>query len=763
MAEQQFDPEVLKNQKAVNDAGSEYLGIQKEILAAMKQMAGYTEKSSAEQRKINRAQSEGNKLARMLEKFSAGDLKNSKKRQAFQNAYNDFKSRELDIQEQITELMEEGSDKAKKLAENLQNSSNNMENLAKDAKEVADNIAKADKITGVFKNFEAMVKDIPVLSKIFHEFTTASEKGVEAFAETGDYMDGIVAGFGQIGAGLGKLTLGTLFGALLEGLLATEKATIGISRQMGLGASGTMAFKNQLEGVADGYFGLNALTESAIAFSQAIGSAVPPNAENVRYVTLLSKRLGISAEQSAELYRLSALSGKSFKDVADNIVATTKGLNATGDVTLNYRDILQDVAGASAANLITTEKFPGGIAKAAFEARKLGLSFESLEGASSSMLDFESSIAAELEAELLTGKQLNLQKAREAALMGDQATFAAEINKQGINAASFGKMNVLQQEATAKALGLSREELSKSLIQQKALLKLEKETGIAGLSRMETQEKIKALEATGMSTVEALNAIGEEEMAAQAAQKTASEALTGAMKELGNELSKLLQVITGEGNPLSAIANGLSKIAKFIGGGDEINRGGGVGKNITGVAGGAMGGYAGMKMAGALGLGKKFGAKVMRKGGSKTLGKIGGGLLGKAIPGLALGMAFTDLLQGDYTGAALNTAAGIASFFPGVGTAIAGGLGALDLARETGLLDSMLGEGGDPLGNVINAEDFTIRTHPKDTLAMAGGTQFGKETNDLLRELVREVKASGTTYLDSRKINEVMRLNAYEQ
>lgn len=756
MAEQQFDPEVLKNQRAVNDAGSEYIGIQKEILAAMKQMAGYTEKSSAEQRKINRVMSEGNKLAKMLEKFSAGDLKSAKKREAFQSTYNDFKSKELDIQHDIQELMAEGSEEAKKLAKTLMDSSNEAERLANSAKEVADNIAKADKITGVFKNFEAMVKDIPVLSKIFHEFTTASEKGVEAFAETGDYMDGIVSGFGQIGAGLGKLTLGTLFGALLEGLLATEKAAIGISRQMGLGATGTMAFKNQLEGLADGYFGLNDLTESAIAFSQAIGSAVPPSAENVRYVTLLSKRLGISAEQSAELYRLSALSGRSFKDVADNIVATTKGLNAAGDVTLNYRDILQDVAGASAANLITTEKFPGGIAKAAFEARKLGLSFESIEGASSSMLDFESSIAAELEAELLTGRQLNLQKAREAALMGDQAAFAAEINKQGINAASFGKMNVLQQEATAKALGLSREELSKSLIQQKALLKLEKETGIAGLSRMETQEKIKALEATGMSTVEALNAIGEEEMAAQAAQKTASEALAGAMKELGNELSKLLQAITGEGNPFSVIADGIGKIAKFIGGGDETSRDG-VNKNITGIAGGAMGGMAGMKSAGALGLGKKYGTKILRKGGSKGLAKIGGGLLSKAIPGLALGMAFTDLLQGDYTGAALNTAAGIASFFPGVGTAIAGGLGALDLARET------IGDGYDPLGNVIDAQDFTIRTHPKDTLAMAGGTQFGKETNDLLRELVQEVRASGNTYLDSRKINEVMRLNAYEQ
>jgi len=46
-------------------------------------------------------------------------------------------------------------------------------------------------------------------------------------------------------------------------------------------------------------------------------------------------------------------------------------------------------------------------------------------------LDFESSIANELEAELLLGKNINLEKARQAALDNDLATLAVEIkNKQ---------------------------------------------------------------------------------------------------------------------------------------------------------------------------------------------------------------------------------------------------------------------------------------------------------------------------------------------
>ena len=46
----------------------------------------------------------------------------------------------------------------------------------------------------------------------------------------------------------------------------------------------------------------------------------------------------------------------------------------------------------------------------------------------------EESIAAELEAELLTGKQLNLDNARAAALKGDMVTLAEELNAQNITA-----------------------------------------------------------------------------------------------------------------------------------------------------------------------------------------------------------------------------------------------------------------------------------------------------------------------------------------
>jgi hypothetical protein len=77
-----------------------------------------------------------------------------------------------------------------------------------------------------------------------------------------------------------------------------------------------------------------------------------------------------------------------------------------------------------------------------------------------------------MEAELLTGKDLNLETARRAALNGDIETVAKEINRQIGTSADFSKMNVIQQEALAKAMGTSREELSDMLVQQESLNKL---------------------------------------------------------------------------------------------------------------------------------------------------------------------------------------------------------------------------------------------------------------------------------------------------
>jgi SOS response regulatory protein OraA/RecX len=112
---------------------------------------------------------------------------------------------------------------------------------------------------------------------------------------------------------------------------------------------------------------------------------------------------------------------------------------------------------------------------AIMNANKLGVSLEKSKDISNSLLNFEESISAELEAELLTGKDFNLDLARSLALQGDfvGATEAALSNIHSIS--EFEQMNVLARKASAKALGMTVDELSDALIQQELIRNGQKE------------------------------------------------------------------------------------------------------------------------------------------------------------------------------------------------------------------------------------------------------------------------------------------------
>ena len=98
---------------------------------------------------------------------------------------------------------------------------------------------------------------------------------------------------------------------------------------------------------------------------------------------------------------------------------------------------------------------------AAVEAKKMGVSLSEVASISDSLLNFEEGIAAQMEASMLLGREINLDRARQLNLAGDQAGMMKEVKAQVGSEAEFNKMNVLQRQALAGAIGLSTEELSK--------------------------------------------------------------------------------------------------------------------------------------------------------------------------------------------------------------------------------------------------------------------------------------------------------------
>jgi hypothetical protein len=125
-----------------------------------------------------------------------------------------------------------------------------------------------------------------------------------------------------------------------------------------------------------------------------------------------------------------------------------------------FRAIMDDVAN----NMEFTAKFAkdGGanIFDAAKKARELGLNLGDVASISNSLLDFESSIEKQMEAQVLLGRNINTDRARQLAFTGDTEGLMKEVTKLAGTEAEFNKMGYLQREALAGAIGLSVERMS---------------------------------------------------------------------------------------------------------------------------------------------------------------------------------------------------------------------------------------------------------------------------------------------------------------
>ena len=180
----------------------------------------------------------------------------------------------------------------------------------------------------------------------------------------------------------------------------------------------------------------------------------------------LTKQLGLSAEAAGKLSLLSRIQSENTEGVLDTTVATVGAISKQNGVALNSKAILEEISNASAAIAVSLGKNPIELAKAASQAKLFGANLATVDAIAGSLLDFESSITKELEAELLIGKDINLENARRLALNNDLAGLSEELANNGAIIESFATGNRIQQEAAAAALGLSRDQLAEIALQQ---------------------------------------------------------------------------------------------------------------------------------------------------------------------------------------------------------------------------------------------------------------------------------------------------------
>lgn len=342
----------------------------------------------------------------------------------------------------------------------------------------------------------------------------------------------------QLGSNLMKslgpvALIGLAIEQLVEAFKAIDSSSGDTAKELGVSYKEAQSLSAEMNQVASNSNDIMVSTEGLMkaqsSLNNMFGTSVQFSGQMAEEFDSVQKRLKLSDEAMGSFTKLGLLNGDSLKENLNTVNKTLLQQNQQNKTSFSQKQIQEAIGKASAATRLQLKGSTEELTKAAVNAKKLGLEIEDLGKTSSALLDFESSIQNEMEAELLTGKELNLEEARRAALNGDNAALAAEMAKQIGTAADFGKMNVLQQEALAKAFGMGREDLAEMLEAQQNQQKLSK-LGFKDIN--DAQEEYNKLIESGLSKEEAMKKIGDDQLANQLASVSQQERLSAITERL---------------------------------------------------------------------------------------------------------------------------------------------------------------------------------------------------------------------------------------
>jgi hypothetical protein len=303
--------------------------------------------------------------------------------------------------------------KQTKSLKNQQTIAGNQANISKEIKDTYEELYSD--LDGLEKTF----KKIAITTQIFFSsFKNAA--GVALF-----YVGGLVDDFNELSKGIGG-TITQMFQLKAQSFL--------VSKLLGDEAGAAVTSLAEKMGNAN---------EVTLGMSISVGT--------------MSNRLGVSGEEAATLVnQFGNLQGLSADTAMNTMEAASQLASANG---VAPSAVMKDIAQNTEAFALYAKDGGGNMAQAAIEARRLGVDLGTAAKISDNLLDYQTSVQSEMQASVLLGRNLNLNRARELAYAGD----TAGAMKEALNAAGgideFNKMDVYQKRAVAEALGTSVAEL----------------------------------------------------------------------------------------------------------------------------------------------------------------------------------------------------------------------------------------------------------------------------------------------------------------
>jgi uncharacterized membrane protein len=530
------------------------------------------------------------------------------------------------------------------------------------------------------------------------------------------------------------------FVKLIEAFGISQKGIGDLAKGLGMSSSRATEMRQDFAYIAnssmDANVSVKGLQEAQLAVGQALGTNAQLNESDLVTLTKITKQTGLQHSELVGIQKLSLSQGKSLDSNLKSALGGATAFASQNKLVVNNNKVLQEVNKASGSLKLSLGGSVEALGKAVVQTQKMGINLETASSMAQSLLDFESSIENELSAELLTGKNLNLEKARQLSLEGDIAGAAEEVLKQVKGTEEFSKMNVLQQESMAKAVGMTRDQLADSLIEREALAAMSAEEGETAL------QAYNKLKESGATEDEIIKKLGDK-AAKQLEQQSSQEKFNTALEKAQEIFVQVMDALAPIFEVLSSIATIILPAINFV-----------LSPLVEGftLIGGAVSSFV---------QGLKDG-----KGPAIALAAVLGTM---ALPLItsAIGAIFSTFAQ-------IPLGIGI----PLAVASIAGLFSLMSKAKSTtsSMQDGMIGPGGEM---VVSGPKGSIQLDKDDSI-IAGTNLFDKNkksesspqssqvkidmgpTNALLQQLINVISAGGDIMIDGQKVGQALNLVAYK-
>ena len=307
--------------------------------------------------------------------------------------------------------------------------------------------------------------------------------GIQEFASSIPLIGGLLGGV----VGIIK--------TMVEGILGIEQGVFRFARSLNITYGQAEGMKSSFDAIAksSGHIAINytRMMQSQAEIGNQLGINKQLSGDILKNDVLLRDVLGTEAEIRQTIATTAITTGRNATQMTRSIMRMVDGFSKITKSGFSFNGIMKEASKLTGVIGLQFAKYPEKIATTIMTAKVLGMELQQLDGVADSLLDFESSISAEMEAQVLTGKEMNLTKAREAALNNNYAELSQQIAENVGSTSEFLLLNRIQQEGIAKSVGMTANGLADVLKKQQLYEKI-------GATDLKTfHEKIALMERQG--------------------------------------------------------------------------------------------------------------------------------------------------------------------------------------------------------------------------------------------------------------------------